>query len=134
MIQPDKESQAILPTQQLSGSALRSINNRVGQPVPIYVLLTGGSSQLPTVKMLAEGTLAIGGAKFKFVHITDLPRWIRELPRGLSELVAREFPQCAVAIGGSSPQMPKELGDLISPILPPKEGRRQLERFQIRGT
>lgn len=115
-------------------ASFRSMNDRVGQPIPIYVLLTGGSSQLPAVQTLAQGTLSIDGAKFRFVHITNMPRWIRELPRNLSELVAREFPQCAVAIGGSSPQLPKEVGDLLNPILPPHQGARRLEQYQVKGT
>jgi molecular chaperone HscA len=113
--------------------AYRAINSRMGRPVPIYVLLTGGSARLPLIKALAADSLVIGDAKFGFVPITELPRWIQELPRNLSELVAREFSQCAVAIGGSAPLLPKERGDLLSPIIPPREGVRRLERSQAGG-
>jgi molecular chaperone DnaK (HSP70) len=114
--------------------AIKSINSRVGRAVPIYVLLSGGSSQVPPVKALASGRLGIDGASFEFVEIAEMPRWIRELPRELAEFIGREFLQCAVALGGSASNLPSEQSDFLSPILPPREGERRLERFQVTGT
>jgi hypothetical protein len=82
--------------------------SRVGRAMAVFVLLTGGSATLPMVQSIAGGMINIGGAKFEFRQITDIPRWILELPHALSELTAREFPQCAVAIGGSPPELPME--------------------------
>ena len=110
------------------------MSNRVGRPIPIYVLLTGGSARLPLLQAVAKGTLNVGGVKFEFKPITDTPRWILELPRSISELTAREFTQCAVAIGGSAPELPKEQRDLLAPVTAPPEGVRRLERFPISGT
>lgn len=113
--------------------AIKSINSRVGRAMPIFVLLTGGSSRVPLVKALANGRLGIEGASFEFIEIDNLPRWIRELPRELAEFIGREFAQCAVALGGSAPNLPGEQSDFLSPILPPREGQRRLERYQVKG-
>jgi molecular chaperone HscA len=120
-----------LPEGAMDG--FRMMMNRVGRALPIYVLLTGGSARLPLVQAIASGTLSIGGVKFEFKPITDTPRWILELPRALSELTAREFAQCAVAIGGSAPELPKEQRDLLAPVTPPPKGVRKLDRFPISG-
>lgn len=75
----------------------------LGRPVPIHVLLTGGSSKLPIVADLADGESVVRGVRFKFEQIEELPQWIDALPRDLAEMTAQEFSQCAVAIGGCSP-------------------------------
>jgi hypothetical protein len=43
------------------------------------------------LQAIATGILRIGGAEFEFKRITDILRWIVELPRALSELNAREL-------------------------------------------
>jgi len=75
----------------------------LGRPVPIHVLLTGGSSKLPIVADLADGGSVVRGVRFKFEQIEELPQWIDALPRDLAEMTAQEFSQCAVAIGGCYP-------------------------------
>jgi molecular chaperone HscA len=101
--------------------------------MPIDVLLTGGSSALPIVQDLADTTLSIDGAKFKLQKIEPMPGWIQRLPRELADLVARTYPQCAVAIGGSAPELPEELSDLPNPVVPDPPGQRTLERYQVTG-
>ena len=112
----------------------RAMTDRIGRAIPVFVLLTGGSAKLPILQAIASGILDIDGARFEFKPITDTPRWILELPRTLSELTAREFSQCAVAIGGSAPELPKEQKDLLVPVTAPREGVRRLERYQVKGT
>lgn len=101
--------------------------------MPIYVLLSGGSSSLPIIQSLAKGNLDIEGVEFCFEHIDALPDWINTLEREDAELVAANYPQCAVAIGGSAPELPIEISDLTSPITPPPPGSRTLERYQVTG-
>jgi hypothetical protein len=106
----------------------------LGRPVPIHVLLTGGSSMLPIIADLAEGETSIRGVKFKFERIDGLPQWIDALPRDLAELTAQEFSQCAVAIGGCAPQLPNERKDLFAPVTSHvQQGKWVLNRYQVRG-
>lgn len=106
----------------------------LGRPVPIHVLLTGGSSKLPIIADLAEGETSIRGVKFTFERINALPQWIDALPRDLAELTAQEFSQCAVAIGGCAPQLPNERKDLFAPVTSHvQQGKWVLSRYQVRG-
>lgn len=112
---------------------VRLANERFRRPMPIFVLLTGGSSGLPIVQDLAKGELEIEGARFQFERVKNLPEWVDQLPREVAELVANAYPQCAVAIGGSTPELPQELPDLTTQITPPPPGERQLPRYQVTG-
>jgi hypothetical protein len=106
----------------------------LGRPVPIHVLLTGGSSKLPIIADLAEGETSLRGVTFKFERIDELPQWIDALPRDLSELTAQEFSQCAVAIGGCAPLLPNERKDLFAPVTSHvQQGKWVLSRYQVRG-
>lgn len=88
-------------------------------PYNINVLLTGGSSSLPIVNALAEGSYKIDTISFKFSRIPEnLPNWVHRLPRETADLLAVWYPQCAVAIGGAVPELPKENDDLSQVILP----------------
>jgi hypothetical protein len=111
----------------------RRANLAFGRPVPIYVVLSGGSARIPAFEKLAIGKANIGGATFEFRRISDVPRWVRDLPRDLSQLTAQEFPQCSVAIGGSSPELPREQHDLGAPITEPRRREWRLDRMQITG-
>lgn len=112
----------------------RNATRALGRPVPIHVLLTGGSSKLPIIADLAKGVSTVRGVNFNFERINDLPQWINALPRDLAEMTAREFSQCAVAIGGCAPQLPNEKKDLGAPVTPHvQQGKRVLERYPVRG-
>lgn len=111
---------------------VRSVNRLAG-PYPIQVLLTGGSSALPAIQKLASGLLDLDSAVFIFQLVDELPEWIDSLPLETSELVASVYPQCAVAIGGSVPELPEQLPDLRMPITPPTPGKRIAERFRTEG-
>ena len=99
----------------------------------VHVLLTGGSSKLPIIQSLAEGEANIGGVRFQFRRVTELPGWIGRLPRNVARLLEATYPQSAVSIGGSAPQLPDTIPDLSAPIAPPTPGPRILERYQVTG-
>jgi hypothetical protein len=104
-----------------------------GGAVPVYVLLTGGSCALPIIRDLARGQIELHGARFRFVLVDRLPDWIDTLPRETAQQLADVYPQCAVAIGGSVPELPQELSDLEIPVTPARPGVRKLPRIQIKG-
>lgn len=104
-----------------------------GRSTEIFVLLTGGSGALPIMKDLAAGQIEVGGCSFRFSLVDKLPNWIDRLPREVAQQLADVYPQCAVAIGGSVPELPKEIRDLELPVTPPRSGRRVLPRNQISG-
>ena len=99
----------------------------------VHVLLTGGSASVPIIRQLGTGYVEIGGMQFRFAAVEKLPEWINRLPRNVAQRLADVYPQSAVAIGGSVPQMPKELNDLEIPVTPARQGIRRLERFQVSG-
>ena len=100
-----------------------------GLKVPVFVLLTGGSSRLPFVEAVAGTTLTVSGIMFELTRVRSQPDWINGLPRKLAELVGRTYPQSAVSIGGAAPELPTELPTFVEPIVPPPPGGRTLERF-----
>lgn len=112
--------------------ALRSTSG--GKATDVHVLVTGGSASIPIIKSLSSGTLNIGGTNFRFLPVERLPEWIDNLPRETAQRVADVYPQCAVAIGGSIPKMPREMDDLEIPVTPTLQGKRTLPRSQITGT
>ena len=100
---------------------------------PVYVMLTGGSSRLPIIQKLAEGSVNIRGATITFIRVEGRPSWIKSLEPQFEELVAEAYTQCAVAIGGSAPALPLEIPDVSSLMTPPRSGKRVLERYQVTG-
>jgi hypothetical protein len=48
--------------------------------MPIYVLLTGGSSVLPIIQDLGDSTMSIDGAQFKLEKVKDIPTLDRHTP------------------------------------------------------
>ncbi|SDR38979.1 hypothetical protein SAMN05519103_02583 [Rhizobiales bacterium GAS113] len=113
--------------------SFQTLNIRFNKPVPIYVVLTGGSSHIPIFKNLNNRITTISGSKFKFEPLPSTPGWISTLPREISGLVGAAFAQQAVAIGGSVPELPREMNDLVAPIVSPPEGSRVLDRYQVTG-
>ena len=97
-----------------------------GVRVPVHVLLTGGSSKLPFVEELADTPMTANGIRFELRRVRSLPSWTNSLPRALAELVAREFSQLAVSIGGAVPALPEEVAPFDDPIEPPVPGGRTL--------
>jgi molecular chaperone HscA len=107
---------------------------RVQQKKPvIHVLMTGGSASVPIIQRLAEGTDTISGVKFQFSAVEDLPSWVETLAPEIAVLLEQSYKQCAVALGGSAPELPNEIDDSPAPIMPPPGGPRVLERYQVQG-
>ena len=110
------------------------LTRTLGRAVPIFVLLTGGSSRLPIFADLAKGESTIRGVPFRFEPIKEQPQWIDTLPREQAQMLAAEFAQCAVAIGGCAPTLPQEKRDLASPVTPHVQpGKVVLTRYQVTG-
>jgi hypothetical protein len=99
-------------------------------PLEIHVLLTGGNAALPIVEHLSTGILAFEDGKVVFKKIDSLPQWVNRLSREDAELIANNFPQCAVAIGGSASELPEEMRDLIDPVVPAPPGPRVLSGYR----
>lgn len=104
-----------------------------GGTILIHVLLTGGSGALPMIRDLAQGQITLGGTQIHFELVNKLPDWVDRLPRETARQLAEVYPQCAVAIGGAVPELPKEVHDLELPVTPPPRGTRTLPRNQITG-
>ena len=89
---------------------------------------------LPIIRALSTGEEKVGGTVFRFALVDKLPGWVDRLPRDIAQRLSQVYPQCAVAIGGSVPQLPEELRDFEIPVIPPERGVRKLPRTQITGT
>lgn len=73
--------------------------------VRLRVVLTGGSSQLPMVRGLAEGAVQVKGVEIEREAVDPRPGWMEDV----SEALRAVYPQLAVAIGGSAEEMPQTL-------------------------
>src|SRR5262249_6886323 len=131
---PDESDGMHAVTPLLDEEQLKAVRAATyGRPYPVHVLLTGGSASIPIVQDLSTGELELAGTRFRFQRVDRLPDWIDRLPRGAAQLLADVYLQCAVAIGGSVPELPEELNDLEIPVMPPLRGTRRLPRSQITG-
>ena len=122
---------------QIRDEMIKSMFGKVEWPrrdeIPVYVLLTGGSSTLPLMRDLSKGSVLVSGVKLVFRSVDSIPEWVDSLPRESSELLGEVFPQCAVAIGGSARELPREVQDLDQLVTPAPSGPRVLERYAVRG-
>ena len=73
--------------------------------VRLRVVLTGGSSQLPMMKALAEGPIQVKGFEIRREAVNPRPEWMEDATEELQAV----YPQLAVAIGGSAEHMPETL-------------------------
>ena len=62
----------------------------------LTVALTGGGSELPMVKELADSTITINGSAIQVVGAVRFPDWLREVDENLEE----DYARVAVSIGG----------------------------------
>lgn len=70
----------------------------------LKVVLTGGGAGLQMIKDLAEGVVEVKGRKILKRPTATVPEWIEETyPQ-----FASQYPQLAVAIGGATPDLPKQ--------------------------
>ena len=63
----------------------------------LAVALTGGGSELPMVKSLAEGSIRVNGKDVPVVRSRQFPNWLRELDENLES----DYPRIAVSLGGA---------------------------------
>jgi molecular chaperone HscA len=68
----------------------------------LAIVFTGGGASLPMVRSLGRGDTFAYGKRIQLMPSTLTPRWVEEDDPDLAE----EFPQLAVAIGGSSRSLP----------------------------
>ncbi len=63
----------------------------------LAVALTGGGSELPMVKSLAEGSIQVNEKDVPVVRSRQFPNWLRELDENLES----DYPRIAVSLGGA---------------------------------
>lgn len=73
--------------------------------VRLHVVLTGGSSTLPMMKVLGEGMIEVRGFRILRKPVDPKPEWMD----GVSGELSVVYPQLAVAIGGVAETMPETL-------------------------
>ena len=95
---------------------------------PILLVLTGGGSSLPMVKELLDETWTLGNRTVRFHPAAEIPRLISDR---FDEDFLREYPQLAVALGGSLPVLDERtaLREWMGGAPPPGP----LERVQVTG-
>ncbi|MYA35336.1 MAG: hypothetical protein F4Y34_01555 [Gammaproteobacteria bacterium] len=72
----------------------------------LAVALTGGGSELPMVRALAEGSISVNGKDIPVFRSKQFPDWLRELDENLEY----DYPRVAVSLGGARKQMIKDGG------------------------
>ena len=73
--------------------------------VRLHVVLTGGSSELPMMKILGQGMIEVRGFRILRKSVDPKPEWMD----GVSGELSAVYPQLAVAIGGVAETMPETL-------------------------
>jgi len=63
----------------------------------LTVVLTGGGSSLPMVRVLAEGTLKVGNDSIPLAVALPFPKWLEESHPNLEF----DYPRVAVSLGGA---------------------------------
>lgn len=98
--------------------------------VRLHVVLTGGSSALPMMKALGQGTIDVKGFRILRESVDPKPVWMEAVSDELSTV----YPQLAVAIGGAAESMPETL--TAPPVFGGAGGRSRYVagRLQISGS
>lgn len=76
----------------------------------LAVVLTGGGAGLPMVRSLSKNNVSTHGMQLQLLASTLIPKWVEDEYPELED----EFPQLAVAIGGSSRSLPVLAPQLFS--------------------
>ena len=74
-------------------------------PMCLQVVVTGGSAKLDMMQKLSSGIVDVRGYKIQRVALDHQPSWLEDAPEALRAI----YPQMAVAIGGTSEEMPETL-------------------------
>ena len=72
----------------------------------LTVALTGGGSELPMVKPLAEGSIRVNEMDVPVARSRQFPNWLRELDENLES----DYPRVAVSLGGARKQLIRNEG------------------------
>jgi hypothetical protein len=72
----------------------------------LTVALTGGGSELPMVRKLAEGEISVRGRDVPVARAVAFPTWLRELDENLE----MDYPRVAVSLGGARRRLIKRGG------------------------
>ena len=75
----------------------------------LTVALTGGGSELPMVKSLAEGSIQVNGKDVPVVRSRQFPNWLRELDENLES----DYPRIAVSLGGARKRLIQDEGTAV---------------------
>lgn len=63
----------------------------------LVVALTGGGSELPMVRALAEGYITVNGQNIPVARARPFPEWLRDIDENLES----DYPRIAVSLGGA---------------------------------
>ena len=63
----------------------------------LVVALTGGGSELPMVRSLANGTIVVKGIEVPIQRALHFPTWLRDIDENLED----DYPRVAVSLGGA---------------------------------
>lgn len=96
------ESEFAKALESVSDSWLQWLSS---SPMRLNVVVTGGSAALDMMQALSKGIVNVRGYKIRRTPVDARPDWIRNE----SEELQRVYPQLAVAIGGSSDEIPDTL-------------------------
>ena len=72
----------------------------------LTVALTGGGSELPMVKPLAEGSIRVNEMDVPVARSRQFPNWLRELDENLES----DYPRVAVSLGGARKRLIQDKG------------------------
>lgn len=67
----------------------------------VVVALTGGGSELPMVKALAEGAIRVNGLNVPVVRALPFPAWLRDDPDRRYANLEADYARVAVSLGGA---------------------------------
>lgn len=96
------ETEFVKALESVSDSWLQWLSSA---PMRLNVVVTGGSATLDMMQALATGVVDVRGYKIQRTSVDACPDWIKNE----NEDLQRVYPQLAVAIGGSSDEIPDTL-------------------------
>ena len=87
----------------------------VGDDGPVQLVATGGGANLPVVRNLVSGPVKKNGSELRLQPRDAMPEDLRMAYPQLADI----YPQLAVAIGGSHPELPTQISSVTEGIRDP---------------
>ena len=87
----------------------------IGDDPSVQLVATGGGASLPVVQDLVSGPIKKNGKQLRLRPRDAMPNDLRDVYPQL----ANTYPQLAVAIGGSHPELPKQISSVVEGIRDP---------------